>query len=126
MAQRYYAHPAAPHLTMSKEQGEVTREVLLENLERMLMMDATPTRERLTAELAQEEINNLSREQYRELQARAEKVLSNPELEEYLQLKGIMLGDPLEELTQVNVQEILDEFSLQEFELTEMPQVEWD
>ena len=129
MAQKYYA-PAAclSILTLTQRPGALTRSELIENLMRMLTMDATEERGRLTAAEAEAEIEEMSRSEYQRLRSRAEAELDSPEMQEYLDRKRIMVDDPLVVVNQeeVNVEEILDEYSLTEFAEQEMPLVEYD
>ena len=128
MEQKYYAPATLSCLTLTQHPGTLTRADLSENLMRMLEMDKTEKHDRLTAEEAQTLIDQMSREEYKALQSRAETALNSQEMQEYLQRKQITVGDPLSEInpSEVNEQEIMDEFSLAEFEQTEMPMAYWD
>ena len=129
MAKKYYA-PAAclSCLTLTERPGALTRQDLIENIMRMLTMDSTEEHDRLTSEEAEEEIDKLSRSQYQALSKRAQMELDSPEMQEYLDRKNLMIGDPLVVVNQeeVDVREILDEWTMAKFAEQEMPVVEWD
>ena len=129
MAQKYYA-PAVclSSLTLTQRPGALTRSILIENLMRMLTMDATESRGRLTATEAEAEIAQLGRSPYQRLRSRAVKELDSPEMQSYLERKRIMVGEPLVVVNpeEVNAEEILDEYSLTEFAEQELSEVEYD
>jgi hypothetical protein len=129
MATKYYAPAAAlSPLTLTTQQGSLTRSVMVNNLMRMLTMDRTQEHDRLTAEEAEKAISLLSSAQRRQLQDRATEELNSQEMQEYLNRKGITEGMPLEEVNaeEVDVPEILNEYSMTEFAEMEMPPVEYD
>lgn len=129
MATKYYAPAASLScLTLTTRPGALTRAILVENLMRMLAMEANESHDRLTAEEANAEIDKLNRSEYQRLREKATVELDSQEMQEYLQRKRIMLGDPLVAVNEaeVNVQEILDEFTMTEFEQQEMPLVEYE
>ena len=128
MAQKYYA-PAQPScLTLTQQQGVLTRSILTENIMRMLAMDETADHERLTADEANQEIEQLNRQEYQNLYQQAQRVLNSEEMQTYMQRKQIMEGEPLQPVneTEINVEEMLDEFSLTEFLQQEVPVVEYE
>lgn len=127
MATKYYA-PAAACLTLTEHPGNLSVTDMLENLMRMLIMDRTEEHEQLTAEEAEGAISKLSRVQFRQLRDRAREELYSQEMQEYLQRKGITEGMQLDEVNadEVDVQDILDEFTMTVFKTMEMSVVEWD
>ena len=127
MATKYYA-PVAACLTLTEHPGSLSVFDLLENIMRMLTMVRTEEHDRLTAEEAEQAIDRLSSDQYRQLRDQAREVLNSQEMQEYLYRKGITVGMPLEEVNpeEVNPQEIMDEFSMTEFAEMEMPLTEWE
>lgn len=127
MATKYYV-PAAACLTLTEHSGNLSVTDMLENLMRMLTMDRTEGHDQLTAEEAEEAISQLNRVQFRQLKDRAREELYSQEMQEYLQRKGITEGMQLDEVNadEVDVQDILDEFTMTEFKTMEMSVVEWD
>ena len=129
MATKYYAPVAAlSPLTLTTQPGSLSVFDILENIMRMLTMDRTEEHDRLTAEEAEQAIDRLSSDQYRQLRDQARVELNSQEMQEYLYRKGITVGMPLEEVNpeEVNPQEIMDEFTMTEFAEMEMPLTEWD
>ena len=121
-------------LALTNHPGKLVESDIVDNLMRLMVMDETEERERLSAEEAKEEIEKMDKAQYRALRAAAERYLDNePEFQIYRENNRLYQGlelRPIEEvlrdeeepsLTEQEVeerlQEALDEFSLSEMEM---------
>ena len=91
-------------LTVSRSPGNLTYSDILDNLMRMILMDETEERERLSAEEAIAEIAEISREEYRALRNKAVHAYQDWDLQKYMEEHEIREGMPL-----VPVEEIFQE-----------------
>ena len=91
MEQKYYAVPEAPlFLTLSDKPGTLQYVEVLWNIMRMLLM----SEEGLDAEESLKMLNEMPKEAFDSLKARAAAEYSDPQFQEYLERKHLYLGTP--------------------------------
>lgn len=127
-------------LTLSDKKGTLLYREVVWNIMRMLLMD-----EGMDAESALEELDRMPMQEFNELKRRAEREYADHDFQEYLERIHLYPETPnapklipVEELlyeegekrteqeTHERMMEILDEFSMKEFQEQEMQLVEWD
>ena len=117
-----------PHvLTIAMHDGVLTVSDIIKNIMRMIMMNqADDECSGYSAKDAIEEIQELSWADFSKLKKEAMSYLYDADWQIYLERKHITDGAELKPITEEEAFDIMDEFSLNGFELWELKDVEWD
>ena len=144
MEQKYYAPQQGLHcLTMATHPGTLTEEDIIDNLVRMIAMEETEEHERTDAKTAAEEIQAMPFQKEHKLWELAVQEYHSPEFQDYLTRKNLRPNSsqklvpivealkeedwtPTEAEAVKAMWERLDEFSLDEFKMWELPVPEWE
>lgn len=102
MATKYYApKEQLSVLTVSTSPGKLTYSTILNNLMRMILMDETEERERLSAEEAIAELASMEPQEYKELRQMAVQAYQDWDLQKYLEEQQIHEGMELTPATEI-------------------------
>jgi hypothetical protein len=123
MEPKYYVPENCHWLAVSDTKGSLTETDLTWNLMRMLVM----SEEEVGAKEAFKILDEMEREPFEALQRRAEALLYDPEMQEYLERENVKVGQrlyPVED--EEKLMDYLDEMDWASFQQWEMPEAEYD